>query len=179
MTQMQTQTQTQTPAQTPAGQDLAGPPLAAGAFDLSITRSFDAPVALVFSIWETREHMIQWWGPKNFTTPHLELDFRIGGGYRACIVSPAGRESWMAGTFREIVKNERIVMTFTWEDGRDPGVETLITVTFSEEGGKTVQRFHQTPFLKEESRDSHIGGWSECFDGEQQYLDTMNQGSPS
>ena len=173
MTQMQTQTPT--PAQAPAGQDLAGPPLAAGAFDLSITRSFDAPVALVFSIWETREHMIQWWGPKNFTTPHLELDFRIGGGYRACIVSPAGRESWMAGTFREIVKNERIVMTFTWEDGRDPGVETLITVTFSEEDGKTVQRFHQAPFPRAETRDDHVKGWSSFCDQEQTYLERISR----
>ena len=151
-----------------------------GTFDLLIARTFDAPVPLVFSLWESRDHMLRWWGPKDFTCTAVELDFRAGGAYRICIVSAQYGENWMGGTFREIVKNQRIVMTFAWEDGRDQeGVETLVTVTFSEEGGKTVQRFHQTPFLKEESRDSHIGGWSECFDGEQQYLDTMNQGSPS
>jgi uncharacterized protein YndB with AHSA1/START domain len=160
----------------PADSDGASAP--DGPFDLLITRTFDAPVALVFSIWERREHLIRWWGPKDFTCTAFELDFRVGGAYRACIVSAQHGESWMGGRFREIEKHQRIVMTFSWEGGGDqPGVETLITVTFSEENGETVQRFHQTPFLHEDARDSHIGGWSECFDGEQDYLDAMKKGS--
>jgi uncharacterized protein YndB with AHSA1/START domain len=153
----------------------SGPAAPDGPFDLLIARTFDAPVALVFSIWETREHLLRWWGPKDFTCTAVELDFRVGGAYRICIVSDQYGVSWMGGRFREIVKNQRIVMAFAWEDGRDQeGVETLITVTFSEEHGKTVQRFHQTPFLEEESRDSHIGGWSQCFDGEQAYPERIS-----
>lgn len=158
------------------GHDLAGKPrtpaapLDPSAFELSITRTFDAPVALVFSIWSSREHMLQWWGPKNFTTKEVELDFRVGGTYRACIVSQAGRESWMRGTFREIAKERRIVMTFNWEERDDLPVDTLITVTFTEEGGKTVQHFHQAPFPSAASRDDHTQGWSSFCDRENDYL---------
>ena len=142
--------------------------------ELLITRSFDAPVSLVFRIWESREHMIRWWGPKDFSCTHLETDFRPGGKWRACIVSDRYGESWMGGDYREIERNRRIVFTFAWEDGRDqPGVDTLVTVTFEERDGRTMQSFHQTPFLNVEARDSHIGGWNECFDHEQAYAEQL------
>ena len=145
--------------------------------ELLITRTFDAPVALVFRIWAEREHMIRWLGPKGFTCTSLELDFRPGGRWRACIVSEEYGESWMGGHYREIEQEKRIVYTFACEDGPDqPGVETLVTVTFTEQDGKTVQAFHQAPFTRVEARDSHIGGWNECFDREQAYVESLARG---
>ncbi len=145
--------------------------------ELLITRVFDAPVSLVFGIWAERRHMIEWLGPKDSTCTQLDLDFCPGGKWRACIVSQAYGESWMGGEFREIVPDKRIVMSFAWEDGRDqPGIPTLVTVTFEAKGGKTVQRFHQAPFLHVEARDSHIDGWNQCFDREEAYVGRLTKG---
>lgn len=149
----------------------ARPARADGTFDLLIERTFDAPASLVFRLWEERELMLRWWGPVGFTTSHLDHDFRVGGGYRACIVSPTGDASWMRGTFLEIARGAKIVMTFAWENCLDqPGVETVVTVTFEEVGGKTVQRFHQEAFALEAVRDSHVGGWSSFFEREASYV---------
>ena len=72
---------------------------------------------------------------------------------------------WFGGVYREIVENKRLVFTFTWDnDGPSAGVETLVTITFEEKGGKTVQTFHQRSFLSAERRDSHVGGWTSAFD---------------
>ena len=39
------------------------------------------------------------------------------------------------------------------------GIEMLVTITFEErDDGKTVQIFHQRPFLNIERRDSYVGG---------------------
>jgi uncharacterized protein YndB with AHSA1/START domain len=142
--------------------------------ELLITRTFDAPVTLVFAIWAEREHMIRWLGPKGFTCTSLEMDFRPGGAWRACIVSAEYGKHWMGGQYREIEQDRRIVYTFAWEDGPDqPGVETLVTVTFREQDGQTIQSFHQTPFIHVEARDSHIDGWSECFDREEAYVESL------
>ena len=142
--------------------------------ELCITRVFDAPVSVVFGIWAKREHMIRWLGPKDFICTSLELDFRPGGSWRACIEAPAYGASWMGGVFREIEQDRRIVTSFAWEDGRDqPGVETVITVTFEAQGRKTIQRFHQAPFLEVEARDAHVDGWSQCFDHEQAYAEEL------
>lgn len=145
--------------------------------ELHLERVFDAPVPLVFSIWREREHMMQWLGPKGFRCTALELDFRPGGAWRACIEAEGHGQSWMAGEYIDIVENERIVYTFAWLDGPErPGAETRITVTFEDRDGKTLQRFHQAPFASVESRDSHVGGWSECFDREGAYAESLARG---
>jgi uncharacterized protein YndB with AHSA1/START domain len=145
--------------------------------ELLIERTFDAPAELLFRIWAEREHMIRWLGPKDFTCTHLEMNFRPGGAWRACIVSEAYGENWMGGVYRVIEPGRRIAMSFAWDDGRDrPGTETLITVTFEARGRRTVQRFHQAPFARVEARDSHVDGWTQCFDREQAYAEALARG---
>lgn len=145
--------------------------------ELRITREFDAPVALVFRVWSEREHMVQWLGPKNFECTHLEMDFRPQGTFEACIVSEEYGESWMGGRYLEIERDKRIVYTFSWLDEKKrPKFETRITVTFVERNGKTVQTFYQTPFESVASRDSHVGGWTQCFDREQDYVERLVSG---
>jgi uncharacterized protein YndB with AHSA1/START domain len=46
---------------------------------LTITRVFDAPRELVFKVWSQPDHLVCWWGPKGFTTPSCQIDFRPGG----------------------------------------------------------------------------------------------------
>jgi uncharacterized protein YndB with AHSA1/START domain len=140
-------------------------------YELSVPRTFDAPASEVFELWADRDERIQWWGPKAFTCPELESDFRVGGAWRACIVSAEYGTNWMSGVYQEIVPNERIVFSFAWEDRQDDhGIETIVTVTFTEKDGKTLQTFHQAPFVREEARDSHIGGWNQVFDKEEAYV---------
>ena len=138
--------------------------------ELVITRTFDAPRALVFKAWTKPEHMVRWLGPKNFSAPHCTMDFRPGGAYRACICSPEGKEYWMRGIYREIVAPERIAFTFSWEEEGERGRENLVTVTFAEQGDKTRTTFRQAFFESIEQRDSHHEGWSECLDRLAQFL---------
>ncbi len=132
--------------------------------ELLITRVIDAPRSLVFKVWTAPEHMVRWWGPKNFTAPSIKMDFRPSGTYRTCIRSPEGNDEWITGVYREIVEPERIVFTFRWEEEGERGRETLVTVTFTDHNGKTKLHVHQAFFETVELRDSHHGGWSECLD---------------
>jgi uncharacterized protein YndB with AHSA1/START domain len=132
--------------------------------ELVITRIFDAPRRLVFKVWSQPEHLVRWWGPRGFTTPSLAVDVRPGGRFRTCIRSAEGRDSWMSGVYREVVEPERLVFTFAWEKDGERGHETLVTVTFAEQGGKTELTFHQAVFETVEDRDSHEDGWSQCLD---------------
>jgi uncharacterized protein YndB with AHSA1/START domain len=138
--------------------------------ELLIVRTFDAPPAVVFALWSNAEHMKRWMGPKNFTCPEATIDFRVGGDYRAMVKSTQHGENWFGGVYREIVPNKRLVFTFAWEnEGPSAGFETLVTITFEERDGKTIQTFHQAPFRNKERRDSHVGGWSEVFEKQAAY----------
>jgi uncharacterized protein YndB with AHSA1/START domain len=138
--------------------------------ELSITRVFDAPPSLVFKVWTSREHLLRWWGPRDFTTQSFDMDFRPGGAWRACIRSPNGKDHIMRGVYREIVEPQRIVFTFAWEHNGKPGHQTLVTVTFTEHHGKTRLTFHQATFESIADRDSHLGGWGELLDRLAAYL---------
>jgi uncharacterized protein YndB with AHSA1/START domain len=130
--------------------------------ELIVTRVFDAPRALVFEAWTTREHLAHWWGPKGYTLPFCELDFRPGGKFRLCMRSPEGGDFWVRGVFREIVVPDRIVWIASRED--KPGWERLMTTTFEDEGGKTRLTVRQGPFKTVAERDGAVIGWSESLE---------------
>ena len=107
--------------------------------EITITRVFNAPRALVFKAWTDANELAQWWGPKGFTNPVCEIDARVGGAIRIHMRSPDGSVYPMKGEFREIVPPERLVFTNIAVDAADkPIIEGLTTVTFIERGGKTT-----------------------------------------
>jgi uncharacterized protein YndB with AHSA1/START domain len=149
--------------------------------DLVITRVFDAPRELVFDAWTKAEHLQHWQGaPRGFTTATEKSDIRPGGGFRICMRSPEGAEHRLEGSYREIVRPERLVFTHVWLDASGkPSQETLVTVTFIERGGKTEMTLRQSGFKSAESRDGHRMGWTSAFDVLGEYLarttDTRNE----
>ena len=106
--------------------------------ELVITRLFDAPRDLVFEAWTDPKHLAQWWGPRDYPAAQVKLDVRPGGAWRHCLRSTeTGNDLWHRGVFREVVAPERLVFTFAWEEDGERGLETLVTVTFADDGGKT------------------------------------------
>ena len=143
--------------------------------DLVIVRSFDAPAGLVFRLWSEVEHFRRWFGPAGFECVDAAVDFRVGGAYRATIRSAEAGESHCGGVYREIEPGRRIVFSFAWRGGPSAGVETVVTVLLEEREGRTVQTFHQTPFLDGERRDSHRWGWESSFDRLGEFADRFRE----
>src|SRR3954471_6577260 len=50
--------------------------------EIVITRSFDAPRALVFEAWTRPEHVAQWWDPSGAPLAACEIDLRPNGAFR-------------------------------------------------------------------------------------------------
>ena len=46
---------------------------------IEVSKSFKAPIELVWQVWEDPELVKRWWGPKNFTSPFANIDLRVGG----------------------------------------------------------------------------------------------------
>jgi len=129
--------------------------------EMILTRVFDAPRELVWKLWTEPEHIRKWWGPKGFTLPGCEMDFRTGGAYRFVMRGPGGEDHPFHGVYRELVRNERIVFTAVLENL--PGQELLTTVNFADEGGKTKLTVRQTTPQGEAGRGQNQG-WSETLE---------------
>jgi uncharacterized protein YndB with AHSA1/START domain len=143
--------------------------------ELVITRLFDAPRELVFDAWTKAEHLQHWQGaPRGFTTTMERADIRTGGGFRILMHSSEGTEHRLEGSYREIVRPERLVFTHAWLDaGGKSSQETLVTVTFAERDGKTEMTLRQSGFKSAESRDGHRMGWTSALDVLADYLKTL------
>src|SRR5713226_3337591 len=85
-----------------------------------ITRVFDAPRELVWKAWTDPKHLAQWWGPKAFTNPTVEVDARPGGKIWIVMRGPKDtafdNDFPMSGTVHEVVPPERLVFTAIAED---------------------------------------------------------------
>ena len=137
-------------AKTPAG------------WELTVTRVFDAPRALVFEMWTKPEHLARWWGPTGVTMPVCEVDFRVGGALRFGFRGPDGKEHRAEGIYREIVVPERIVFISTLHFV--PGDEVRTTVTFTEREGKTTLTMHRIHSVESDATKGEPAGWSQVLD---------------
>ena len=121
--QPQTQTQTLTPADEPT---------------IVMTRTYDAPRALVWKAFTEAGHVRQWWGGPGFTNPVCEMDLRPGGLWHHVMRFPDGFELKMEFVFVEVDAPRRLVWQHADHGKRKDGPPTaLTTVTLDEVGAKT------------------------------------------
>jgi uncharacterized protein YndB with AHSA1/START domain len=145
--------------------------------EIVITRVFDASREQVWKTWTDPEHLVRWWGPKDFTAPACTIDLCVGGKYLFCMRSPEGQNYWSTGVYREIVEPERIVCTDSFADeqgnvvpathygmGTDIPLELEVTVTLEEHDGKTKMILRHVGIPAGEMSDMTRAGWNESFD---------------
>ena len=143
--------------------------------ELTITRLFDAPRAMVFEAWTDAAQLAQWWGPKGFTNPVCEFDPRVGGALRIHMRGPDGSVYPMKGEIREFVPPERIVFTNIALDAAGHHIiEGLTVVTFAEEGGKTRLTVQTRGSAMTEQAVGYIQGmemgWTQSIDKLQAFI---------
>ena len=145
--------------------------------EIVISRVFEAPKDLVWRTWTEPERLKLWWGPEGFTAPIAEMDLRVGGCYFSCMRSPEGQDYCSTGTFREIIPEERLVLSDSFADehgnvvsaeyydmGADLPLESLVTVTFKDEGDRTRMTLHYAGIPEGEQRMQAEVGWNQMFD---------------
>lgn len=136
---------------------------------LQIKRTFAAPQQTLFDAWTKPERLKKWFlaGSKNHETRILEVDLRVGGKIRAESLNKAeGKSFRLLAEFKEIVPIEKLVYTWTWEEGMSEGGESLVTVQFRQLGESNFTEVTLTHerFPNSQVRDQHNAGWNGCFD---------------
>lgn len=109
--------------------------------ELVITRIFNAPPSTVYRAWSQPELFQRWWVPKSVPGMLLigcDMDVRTGGKYRLEFAMGGADTMAFYGKYLEVVPSERIVWT---NDEEEEGAIT--TVTFEQQGSKTLLTFHE------------------------------------
>ena len=131
---------------------------------LELTCALDASPERIFRMLTEPEKLAKWWGPHGFSTPELDLDLRVGGGYRFSMQPPDGALFHLSGEFREIDPPSRLVYTFRWEEPTPDDRETVVTLSVDTHGDATEVSLSQGLFATEERLALHRAGWTDGFE---------------
>ncbi len=146
--------------------------------EIVMTRAFDAPRELVFEAWTRPEHVRHWWGWRSSTMIVCEADVRPGGSWRYVTREENGMEVPFTGVYQEVTPPERVVHTEIYDiEPFNAGDPAVTTVTFTEQGGRTVVT-STTLYPSREIRDGVLesgmeSGAAESYDRLAEHLETM------
>jgi uncharacterized protein YndB with AHSA1/START domain len=142
---------------------------------LQVKRIIHAPREEVFQAWIDPELLRQWLTGPVGTSPHAEVDARVGGEFKITSTArgakliarllrdPTGEYVHLIGRYEEISPPERLVFTMGWQDfptvSMDRGAST-VTVDFNEteEGTEVVITHERQPSRR--IRALHRWGWN-------------------
>ena len=107
--------------------------------EVVVTRTVNGPARLVFEAFTRAELFRRWWVPRSMgmTLLSCEIDARVGGKYRL-VFDHSPEPVAFFGTYVEVQPHSRLA--WTNEEGGEGG--SVTTVTFEEEGGRTLVVLH-------------------------------------
>jgi|SRR5882757_3112610 len=131
---------------------------------LTLVRFIKARPEIVFDALVTPEGIVQWWGPDAGPVLVAESDPRIGGRFRVRFRMLDCSEHESSGEFLEVLRPERVVMSWRWQGGlEDPGESRLAITLRAVPEGTELTLIHSR--LRDEgSCRSHQQGWSGSLD---------------
>lgn len=130
---------------------------------LTLVRRIAARPSIVFDALTTPEGIAAWWGPDAGPVLVAETDLRVGGRYRVRFRMLDGSEHESSGEYLEVVKPERLAMSWRWQGGEDPGESRLEFKLRAIAEGTELTLTHSR-LQDEETRRSHEEGWSGALD---------------
>jgi uncharacterized protein YndB with AHSA1/START domain len=155
-----------------------------------ITRSFDAPLKLMFEVWTDKDHFAKWLPPTGFEMEFIRADIRPGGSSFYAMTGNGGAKMYGRCEYLEIEKPDRLVyrqqfcdenekvtrhpMSPTWPETMLTIVElaaegpdqTRVTVTWQPYGDATSEELDT--FVK--AKGGMTQGWTGSFDKLEDYL---------
>lgn len=151
--------------------------------EVNIVKIFDAPLTMVWEVWTNPELLMKWYAPNGCTIHFKTIEIETGGKIHSCISNPEFGDCWCIGEYKEIVPKSKIVFTMINADengnainpteiGMSPDwpAQTLVTVTLSEESGKTKLQLHQTVSQEIAIKTGAYPSWLQMLDNIQHLL---------
>ncbi len=132
---------------------------------VTLKRTFNAPIELVWEAWTQPNHIVEWWGPKGMNAKVIEHNFKVGGKWKYTMQMPDGNAFISEGMYFEIVEFEKIISSADFKPMTE-GVE--IQAFFEKNGDKTNFTFnivHDTEeYCKQQEEMGILNGWGSVFD---------------
>ncbi len=133
---------------------------------LRLERTFDAAPEEVFDAWTNPDVLRRWWAARpSWSSPGCDVDLRVGGRYVLRMRDEqTGELHVVGGEYREVARPHRLLYTWAWQDGPNPGHVSLVAVDFRADGDRTTVVLEHSGLPDAGSRRRHGEGWKACLD---------------
>lgn len=145
--------------------------------NLTLERTFSAPIEKVWEALTSEEKLRKWWAPAGMETSSLSVDFKLGGIFAYCFKAPAGKEFWGRGIYKSVEEPKYLswLDTFTDPQGNPvaasyygmPGkeiIETLVEFKLSHANGTTTMTMVAENPYDDTMKEDMTSGWESMFD---------------
>ena len=105
--------------------------------EIVITRLLDAPRELIWKVWTTPGHVVNWWGPQGFTNTIHEMAVKPGGVWRYDMHGPDGTDYKNRVIYIAVIEPELLEYTHDADD--DPDFKPFHATVLFEEAGDQSQ----------------------------------------
>lgn len=128
---------------------------------LTVERQINAPPDRVFDAWLDPEMLMRFMCPgPGMTTPQASCHPHEGGRFDL-VMKNGDDEMPHGGVYQVIDRPNKLV--FSWESPFNaPG--STVSLTFSPRDGGTHVSLTHVRFVSQESRDNHLGGWTNILE---------------
>src|SRR6202048_1601478 len=118
---------------------------------LTLVRRIKSRPSIVFDALTTPEGIACWWGPDDGPVLLAETDPRVGGRYRVRfrMLDGSGHES--SGEYLEVVRPERLAMSWRWAGGEEDPGESLVEIRLRAIAEGPQLTFTHSPLCDEET----------------------------
>lgn len=99
--------------------------------EMRMTRTYQAPIELMWEVWTDPDHIVNWWGPNGFTNTIHIMDLQEGGEWKLTMHGPDGTNFPNRSVFKKIVPFKTIVF-----EHFNP--HFITTVLFESKGDETL-----------------------------------------
>lgn len=138
--------------------------------DLVLSRLIAAPRQILYRCWTEPELLKRWFAPQPWTTPHAELDVRVGGTSMVVMRGPDGSEFSHRGVYLAVEPGRRLVSTDAFQSAWEPSAKAFMVadLSFDDEAGGTryvacVRHWTAADRRQHEEMGFHAG-WGQCTD---------------
>ena len=129
--------------------------------DVIIEKLFDASLQNIWDAWTNAEIIKQWFGSDpNGTVTYVALDVKPGGFFTVTFKDSDGTEHTCSGVYKEVIPMQKLCFTWQWKS--EPGLVSLVTVSFRHEEFCTRMLFTHEQ-LHASYQHAYQEGWQRTF----------------
>jgi uncharacterized protein YndB with AHSA1/START domain len=121
----------------------------------------------VYDAWTQPSLIAKWLAPGANKVIDVRTDVRVGGQFQICSIAPDETLHRIDGTYRELNRGRRIVMTWSYSGPVELlcEMETLIEIDFSPApNSEALMTVIQTGLVTDKAAQTYGEGWPTCFD---------------